>query len=143
MLKTTKEELSRLLTNFYWEIRSAKGENFEPASSLKTIQRGLDRYLQEKSTGFSIIHDEEFSKANKGLDAKVKFLKKSGKVNKLNAAQPLSAEIIEEMWQKKVLGKHNDEALTNVTKSTTNLSLEISKSSSQVPEITSSGQWSD
>ena len=109
----TKQELSRLLKHFYWEIRTAKGDEFEP-SSLKTIQRGLDRYLQEKNAGFSIIRDEEFVNANKALDAKVKFLKKSGKGNKPNAAQPLSAEMIEEMWQKKVLGKHDGEALTNV-----------------------------
>ena len=70
--------------------------------------------MQEKSAGFSIIRDEEFSAANKALDAKVKFLKKSGKGNKPNAAQPLSAEMIKEMWQKKVLGKHDGEALTNV-----------------------------
>ena len=88
-----------LLKHFYWEIRTAKGDDFKP-SSLKTIQRGLDRYLQEKDAGFSIICDEEFSKANKALDAKGKFLKNSGKDNKSNAAQPLSAEMIEEMWQK-------------------------------------------
>ena len=90
----------RHVKTIYWEIRTAKGDEFEP-SSLKTIQRGLDRYLQEKNTGFSIIRDEDFANANKALDAKVKFLKKSGKGNKPNAAQPLSAEMIEEMWQKK------------------------------------------
>ena len=57
---------------------------------------------------------KSFVNANKALDAKVKFLKKSGIGNKPNAAQPLSAEMIEEMWQKKVLGKHDGEALTNV-----------------------------
>ena len=50
-----KHELSRRLKHFYWEIRTAKGDEFEP-SSLKTIQRGLDRYLQEKRNArFSII----------------------------------------------------------------------------------------
>ena len=93
----TKQELSRLLKHFYWEIRIAKGDEFEP-SSLKTIQRGLERYLQEKNTGSSIIRDEDFPNANKALDANVKFLKKSEKGNKPNAAQPLSAEMIEEMW---------------------------------------------
>jgi len=70
--------------------------------------------LQEKGSTFSIIRDEDFSKANKALDVKVKFLKKSGKGNKPNAAQPLSAEMIEEMWPKNVLGKHDGEALTNI-----------------------------
>ena len=51
---STKQELSRLLKHFYWEIRKAKGDEFEP-SFLKTIQRGLDRYLQEKNSVFSII----------------------------------------------------------------------------------------
>ena len=101
----TKQKLSRLLKHFYWEIRTAKGDEFKP-SSLKTIQR-------EKNTGFSIIRDKDFANANKALDAKVKFLRKSGKGNKPNAAQPLSAERIEEMWQNKVLGKHDREALTN------------------------------
>ena len=44
---STKEELSRLLKHFYWEISKAKGDEFEPCS-LKTIQRGLYWYLQEK-----------------------------------------------------------------------------------------------
>ena len=102
-----------MLAHFYWaNIRTAKGEDFEP-SSLKTIQRGLDGYLQEKGLIFSIIRDKVFSKANKALDAKVKFLN-SGKGNKPNAAQPLSAEMIEEMWLKNILGKHDGEALTNV-----------------------------
>lgn len=68
---------------------------------------------REKNTEFSIIRDKDFANANKALDAKVKFLKKSGKGNKPNAAQPLSAEMIEEMWQKKVLRKHDRKALTN------------------------------
>ena len=38
----TKQELSRLLKHFYWEIRTAKVDEFE-AFSLKTIQRDLDR----------------------------------------------------------------------------------------------------
>ena len=151
----TKQELSRLLKHFYWEIRTAKGDEFEP-SSLKTIQRGLDRYLQQKNTGFSIIRDEDFANANKALDAKVKFLKKSGKGNKPNAAQPLSAEMIEEMWQKKVLEnttvKHSPMPISWILASTsgsvvarsiTSWSLVISKSSLQVPQSTLSGQWND
>lgn len=70
--------------------------------------------MQEKSVGFSVIRDQEFSKANKALDAKTKYLKKQGKGNKPNAAQPLTAEMSEEMWVNKFLGKHNGEALTNV-----------------------------
>ena len=96
----TKQELSQLFKYFYREIRTAKGDKFE-RSSLKTIQRGLDRYLLGKNTGFSIIRDEDFANAYKALGAKVKVLKKSGKGNKPNAAQPLSAEMFEEMWQKK------------------------------------------
>ena len=75
-----------LLKHFYWKLRAAKRDEFEP-SSLKTIQRGLERYLQEKNAGFSVIRDEEFVNANKALEAKVKFLKKSGKGNKPNAAE--------------------------------------------------------
>lgn len=68
-----------------------------------------------KNTGFSIIRDEDFANANeaKALDAEVKFLKKSEKGKKPNAAQPLSAEMIIEILREKVLGKHNGEALTN------------------------------
>ena len=43
----TKQELSGLLKHFYYEIRTAKKGEFE-LSSLKTIQRGLDGYLQQK-----------------------------------------------------------------------------------------------
>ena len=81
-----KEDLAKLLQHFYWEIKTSKGEDFEP-SSLKTIQRGLDRYLQEKNTGYSIIRDEIFQPANKALEAKMKALKKDGKGNKPNATE--------------------------------------------------------
>ena len=74
----TKQELSRLLKHFYWKIRTAKRNEFEP-SSLKTILRGLDRYLQAKKTCKIFHHSCQH--------AKVKLLENSGKGNKPNAAE--------------------------------------------------------
>lgn len=107
-----KEELNQLLKHFYWEIRKTNGEDFEPGS-LRTIQRGLDRQLLRNEVGFSIIRDEVFKTSNEALSAKLKALKKDGKGNKPNAAEALTDEVIEKLWQTGALGVHSGEALTN------------------------------
>ena len=97
--KIPKEELNELLKHFYWEIRRTNGEDFEPGH-LRTIKRGLDRHLLRNEVGFSIIRKEVFKAS------KLKALKKDGKGNKPNAAEALTDEVIEKLWQTGVLGVH-------------------------------------
>ena len=89
-----KEELNELLKRFYWEIRKTNGEDFKPGS-LRTIQRGHDRHLLRNKVEFLII------KASK-----LKALKKEGNGNKPNAAEALTGEVIEKLWQTGVSGIH-------------------------------------
>ena len=53
----------------------------------KPFNEVLTSNYKKQNAGFSIIRDEEFANANKALDAKVKFLKKSGKGKKRNAVE--------------------------------------------------------
>ena len=55
--------------------------HWKPFNDLLTV------IYRKKNAGFSIIRDEEFPNADKALDAKVKFLKQSGKSNKPNGAE--------------------------------------------------------
>ena len=72
----------------FWNIFNGRYvQQRETNSNRPHWKRFIDRYLQEKNAGFSIIRDEEFVNADKALDAKVKFVKQSGKSNKPNAAE--------------------------------------------------------
>ena len=56
----SKDELNRLLSHFFIEVRKLDGENYEPGS-LTDFQRSIDRYLQQDcGKKWSIIRDAEF-----------------------------------------------------------------------------------
>ena len=70
--------LSQMLPHFLL------GNSYSKGRRLRTIfpEDHSERYrlaFARKSAGFSVIRDEEFSKANKALDAKTKYLKKQEK----------------------------------------------------------------
>ena len=76
------KELNACLKSFYTSARKQDGE-FYKATSLKAIRAAIDRYLRmpPHSKQFSIVADPAFTEANKILDAFVKELRKSGKIN--------------------------------------------------------------
>ena len=61
----------------------------------------------------SVIKDVAFERAKKCLEAKSKQLKKEGKGNRPNAAEALSDNEINILYEKNLLGFSNGEALIN------------------------------
>ena len=85
---------------------------YEP-DSLTSIHRGIDRYLRENEYGFSLVASKEFQTSKKVLETKRGELKAAGKGNKPNAAEPLTPEEEEKLWEKKELGGDNGRVLQN------------------------------
>ena len=81
----SKDELNRLLSHFFIEVRKLDGENYEPGS-LNDFQRSIDRYLQQDcGKKWSIIRDAEFEDSRQALIAKKKQLRREeGKGRKPN-----------------------------------------------------------
>ena len=61
----------------------------------------------------SVIEDVAFERTRKCLEAKNKQLKKEGKGNRRNAAEALSDDEINILYEKNLLGFSNGEALIN------------------------------
>ena len=82
------KELNACLKSFYTSARKQDAE-FYKATSLKVIRAAIDRYLRmpPHSKQFSIVADPAFTEANKILDAFVKELRKSGKINITHACE--------------------------------------------------------
>ena len=53
------EELDKILSKFYAEVKKRDGDDYEP-ESVKTIQSAIKRYLKEKNCPLSIVRSREF-----------------------------------------------------------------------------------
>jgi len=86
------KELNAYITEFIITVRKKdSNEDYEP-SSLRSLMASFERYLKEKTYGFSIMKDAEFEQARKALQSKQKDLKQKGKGNKPNASVALTEE---------------------------------------------------
>ncbi|KAI8491913.1 hypothetical protein Bbelb_302860 [Branchiostoma belcheri] len=83
-------ELDERLGMFFLGIRKDNGEDYEP-DSLTSKHRSIARYLREKGYQEDILVDKTFAHSRECLVAKRKSLKKEGRGNKPNRADPLSA----------------------------------------------------
>ena len=102
------EELNRLLGHFYCKVMKSDGSKYEP-DTLTCFQRSIDRHLsQYLHKSYSIIRDSEFNSLREKLKAARKMLKKEGKGNRPQAAQPIEDSDIEKMWESGtlILQKH-------------------------------------
>lgn len=82
------EDLDKLLTQFYAEIKRKNGEDYEP-DSLRIMQSGIERHLKENGYQFSITRSREFINSQKVLDAKAVRLREQGKGKRPHKAHPL------------------------------------------------------
>ena len=73
-----RNELNSLLSRFYMDARTVKGE-FYKVSSLENFRHSLNRYLQSLEKKIDIIKDPDFSEANMAYKAALVELKKAGK----------------------------------------------------------------
>ena len=53
------EELDKVLSKFYAEVKRKDGDDYEP-ESLKIMQSSIERYLKEKDYPLSIVRAREF-----------------------------------------------------------------------------------
>ena len=103
-------ELNRLLGHFFISIKRQNGMVYEPGT-LTSFQRSFDRYLREKGRTYSIIKDSIFATSQQSLKAARKSLIKQGKGSRALAAEALTDDEIEQMWQTKALGDASPESL--------------------------------
>ena len=83
------KELDKLLCKFFMTIKRKDGNNYEP-DTLTSIQRSIQRYLQQQNADFNIIKDNDFHLSREVLAARRKSLVSDGKGNRPNATRPLT-----------------------------------------------------
>ena len=82
-------ELDATLQQFYAEVRTKDGHDYEP-DSLRVMIAALDRHLKEHGYCSSIIRDREFAATKQVLEGKAKQLRREGKGKSKNKARALS-----------------------------------------------------
>ena len=109
--KLSPQELDKILSKFYAEVKKQDGEDYEP-DSLRVMQAAIERYLKENNYPLSIIRSREFHHSQQTLNAVAVSLRKQGKGKRPNKSKPLNGEEEEQLWQNGQLGSHNARAPT-------------------------------
>ena len=104
------KDLNSILCNFFMHVTKKDGTEYEP-DSISTIQRGIQRYLDENNHKINILIDEEFAQSRKVLAAKRKQLTKTGKGGKPNATRELEQFEIDKLYSDGYFGISNAESL--------------------------------
>ena len=63
------EELGKVLSKFYAEVKKNNGDDYEP-ESLQIMQSPIERYLKEKNYPLSIVRSREFHSSQEILNVK-------------------------------------------------------------------------
>lgn len=92
-----REELDRVLQQFYAELVKIDGSEYEP-ESLKVMIAAIDRYVKEKR-GFSVLKDKDFELSRKVLNGKAIDLQRSGMGKRPRKSDPITEEEEEILWQ--------------------------------------------
>ena len=99
-------------SEFIVAVRRKDGEDFEPVS-LRGLICSFNRHLKACKYPCSVIEDSQFEQARQALEARSKELKKDGKGNKPKAAEAITDEEVNILYNKQLLGISNAEALLN------------------------------
>ena len=97
------EELDKVLSKFYAEVKKKDGDDYEP-ESFKIMQSAIEHYLKEKNYPLSIVRSREFHSSQEILNAKAISLRQQGKGKRPNKAQPITPEEESALWEKGQLG---------------------------------------
>ena len=108
----TPQELNEYLSEFILSVKRNDGEEYEP-SSLRGLIASFNRHFKEQNHPGSIIEGAEFEQTRKCLEARSKQLKKQGKGNKPDAAQALTDDEVNNLFEQNLLGISSAEALSN------------------------------
>ena len=109
---TKAKELNEYLFKFILSVKRKDGKDFEPLA-LRGLYSSFNLHLKQCKYPISVIDDVAFERKRKCLEAKNKQLKKKGKGNRPNAAEALSDDEINILYEKNLLGISNGEALIN------------------------------
>jgi hypothetical protein len=104
------DELDRFLGHFFVSVRKQNGEEYEPCY-LKNIQNSLERHLKNRMYSVSLTNGREFHNSRQMLKAKQIDLKKNGKGNHPNAANTLTENDLDQLWETGQLWCNNPESL--------------------------------
>jgi hypothetical protein len=113
--KIPVNELDSLMANFIIAAKKKDGSDYEP-TSIRGIISSIDRKLRRHRYGHYIGGDEKHTKfplTKETLKTKMKLLKKQGKGNKPNRAQPNTDSELDILYESNLLGGSSPEALLN------------------------------
>ena len=103
-------ELSEYISGFLLSVRRKNGEEFEP-TTLRSFFSSINRHLISNGYKFSLMTDAQFRRSRDILAAKQKQLKCMGKGNKPRAADEITDDDINVMYEKQVLGPASPSSL--------------------------------
>ena len=106
------DQLCDYLSAFLFAVRKKDGGEYEP-TSLRGFLGSFERHLKNKNYGFSIINDDKFHRCRAVLKAKTKDLKSQGKGNTPHAAEAISDQEVDQLYDAKQLGADNAASLQN------------------------------
>ena len=94
------KEMNNCLSKFYLSARRQDGSHYKK-TSLLSIRAALDRYLRSPPLNkkFSICDGIQFNEANKALNSYLKQLASTGKIAGTIHKNPLTAEIIQKLFE--------------------------------------------
>jgi hypothetical protein len=101
------------MANFIIAAKKKDGSDYEP-TSLRGIISSIDRKLRRHRYGHYIGGDEKHTKfppTKETLKTKMKLLKKQGKGNKPNRAQPITDSELDILYESNLLSGSSPEAL--------------------------------
>ena len=105
-------ELSPLLAKFIVSVKQKNGQEFQP-SYMRGIIGSVERHLRRHNYGYSVLHDLQFSKMQDTLKSKQKELKKRGLGNKPLAADAISENEIDKLYDNGQLGVSTPTSMIN------------------------------
>ena len=97
------QQLGEYISGFLLAVRRKDGDEFEP-TTIRSFFSSINRYLLMNGYKFSLMTDVQFRQCRDILAAKSKQLKSIGKGNKPNAADEISDQDINTLYEKQVLG---------------------------------------
>lgn len=99
-------ELDKCLARFFMTVKKDDESNYEP-QSVRSMQSSISRYLTEKCA-INIMVDKEFHHSRDVMSAKLKQLKSMGMGAKKRKADPFTAEEVNLLYEKELLGAGNN-----------------------------------
>ena len=77
------------------------------------MQASLDRHFKNLGRPYSILRDRQFQLFGQQLEAKARYLRQKGMGKRKHAANALSEDDEEHLWETGHIGKHSAQALVN------------------------------